>query len=1263
MPKIKAHSLLFLFFLTVGACYSQTIQFHNISSGLGDNNVTFLFEDSSGFIWVGTRSGLNRFDGLHFQSFQPIENDSTSLKDPFVQAIAETSDGNLWVSHEQGISRFNVDSQTFTNFESDKSVETSIASNFSEFIYCDRANQLWIANNGIDLMDPTTGKVTARYLEDEPIQRIFEDSKGRMWFLGRKAFVMSKDGDVTEVLTDFRNLIVRGIAEDEYGNIWIGSWAYGLFKLTSTLGKQFDVKHYAPDEQSNSLHMLNIQQVMSDGDGNLWIGFENGGLDILNIAKEQFSHLSHDPSNPSGLKSNSIWALMKDSNGRIWVGSYNKGIDLYDPYFKSFSTIIDKKGDLNNSVINSFAEDSKGNIWIGSDGYGIDYYDRKAKTLTHYEHIPGKRNSLANNSVLKLTVDKRDNLLIGYWAGGVSYFNTRSKRFTHHVNQPDNPSKLINNNVFDIKPDPTSSGKFWVGTWGNGIQLFDPQTGTFSSPELGGIMNFNINMMNIRTIEPDDSGNLWLGTLGGLLYHDVKRSKTTSYIHDAKDSLSVSENSIACIKVAKDRKVWIGTENRGLMLFNAKDKNFTRFTQLDGLPSNSIKAIEIDEKGKMWVSTSRGICQITVQERDYKTELRIQIFDKEEGLQSNFFNLNSSICTQDGEMFFGTNEGLTKFHPKDIRFNPVEPKVIFTDFKVFNKSVAPSTKKNSILSKHISRTDEVFLNYSHKVFSIDYIGLSYTLPEKTIYEYKMLGVDDDWNHPGTQRSATYTTLDPGSYTFMVRAANNDGIWGSEPSVVKINVSPPWWATIWFRVIALLFILLLINRFLNYRKKQAALREEILQGKLDETLETVRKRNEGLKQQNENLRNSIAETNQIVKDAVESGSLLSRIDLENKEGQWKVLAQSINHLFESLARPFTNINDLASGIAEGDLSERMPEDANGDILRLQQNLNEGLSKLSMVIRQISESADTIEGSTKEMLTSGEEMTINTGEIASSITEMSNGAQTQLAKVDESSRLLESIRQESIEVAERSKGINDVAREGTRRSDVGQEIVRGVSKSIDEIQDSSKSMSDSIEKLLDRSQEIQRVLGIISSIANQTNLLALNAAIQASQAGEAGKGFAVVADEVRKLSEGATDSTKEIEQLVEDVQNDTTQTAALMESMIESVTKGVNDSKKAIDAFADIKQSTVQTLEYSELIKESTEKQEGAIKDAVSIIESVVVIAEETATGTEQIAASSNELLAGMTNYKEKSERLSEIAKMLKEASQHFILQTKPVVEDA
>ncbi|WP_420583009.1 methyl-accepting chemotaxis protein [Reichenbachiella sp.] len=442
----------------------------------------------------------------------------------------------------------------------------------------------------------------------------------------------------------------------------------------------------------------------------------------------------------------------------------------------------------------------------------------------------------------------------------------------------------------------------------------------------------------------------------------------------------------------------------------------------------------------------------------------------------------------------------------------------------------------------------------------------------------------------------------------------------------------------------------LNDLIAQLSKKAEFSREIGEGNLDAPFEVASARDVlgvSLMKMRDNLQTVINETNGVIRDAAEDGNFSTRVQEEGKHGAWFELSASINNLLGSFVAPLITLNKIIKAMADGDLTKRYDDDVQGEIKEMADNFNLALGNIDGLLHQISKSSGVVDDASAEMKVTTEEMRTNTSEIASAIAQMSNGAQNQVSKVDESSTLIEGILSSSNEMASKAETINNSAKNVAERSGKGLEMMNKVVFNMDDITAYSTKTQDSIQVLTERSKEITRVLGVITEIASQTNLLALNAAIEAAQAGDAGRGFAVVAEEIRKLAEDSRASAKEIELLVSGVQKDTKEAADVIEIMNASVKNGSEASAEASDVFKQILESATANLNYSEEILNDTKLQIGDINEVVSLTESIVVIAEETAAGTEQVASSATELSSGMESFNDKTLSLATVAETLKD----------------
>lgn len=450
----------------------------------------------------------------------------------------------------------------------------------------------------------------------------------------------------------------------------------------------------------------------------------------------------------------------------------------------------------------------------------------------------------------------------------------------------------------------------------------------------------------------------------------------------------------------------------------------------------------------------------------------------------------------------------------------------------------------------------------------------------------------------------------------------------------------------------------MNRLIESTSNYTAFAQSISEGNLDSSFDAYDDKDilaNELLSMRDNLIEVITDTNYVLYEAGSEGRLSARIDIGDKSGVWREMGESINGLLMSITKPIQKVTSIVRAIGKGNLTEKYAEDDKGEILLLAENVNYSLTKVSHLLSKIKNTTKVVNDEAIQMLATGDEMSLTTSEIASAIGQMSNGAQTQVGKVDEVSSIVEQIMTASNNMKEKAIQINGEAENSFEKSKMGFETLGNLNSSIDDIEQYAGKTKESIDILQLRSGEISQVLSVITDIASQTNLLALNAAIEAAQAGDAGRGFAVVAEEIRKLAEDSRSSAVKIEQLVLDVNKDTQGAALIMEDLSKKVKTGTELSTKASDIFKEITSLNSKTLELSNEITNDTKEQVNNIQNVVGVTENVVVIAEQTAAGTEEIASSSSELASGMTNFKQKSSSLSVIATDLKEELDNFKLQ--------
>ena len=820
-------------------------------AGLSQSNVICILQDSRGFMWFGTRDGLNKYDGYQFTVYKNNTEDTNSLSNNFITGIIEDSKGALWITTwGGGLNRFDREKNRFTHYRHNKKDVNSISDDFVKSVSGDSQGNLWIGTQtgGVNMFDHNTGQFItyvhnnkdSQSLSDNEVNTVFEDSRKQIWVAtgnGGLNLFDPKLKTFTAFQHDERNSgslasnKVLNIFEDHLHHLWIGTRGGGLDQFDN---KKNVFRHFKNDPRNkNTLAQNVVFSVVEDNDNKLWIGTENGGLSIFNIDKETFNNYRHDDIDNTSISNNSIDCVYKDANGNIWAGTYSGGINMYSKNankFAHYKHTSDPHSLSNNNVLN-LQEDSKNNLWVATDGGGLNLFDRKTGVFTHFLHDPSNKNSICGNYVLTVQEDSKENIWIGTWGDGVTVINKSHNTFTHFKNNPADSFSLSGNNAYAITRDKDND--IWIGTYGEGLNLYDSKRNRFIHYKNQLTNPNSLGSNNIQTLLSDTKGYLWIGTYdNGLNRYDKKTNSFTRFIHDAGKK-NLSNNTINCLFEDSHGNIWIGTA-AGLNYLDTKTNQITVWFTKDGLPNDMILGIQEDTKGNLWLSTNKGISRFNPQTKLFKN------FYVSEGLQSNEFKAHACLTTRQGVMYFGGVNGFNEFVPDSIKESRIDPPLVITKFQIFNQDVliARDADDPSPLTKDITETREINLPYKNSVISFEFASLNYTNPEVKQYAYMLEGFDKVWNDIGSRRVATYTNLDPGKYIFKLRALNNDGGMSSRIISLDLNIVPPFWLSGWFKLIAAISIIGVVISFYRYRINTVNAQKDKLERQVQERTERL-----------------------------------------------------------------------------------------------------------------------------------------------------------------------------------------------------------------------------------------------------------------------------------------------------------------------------------------------------------------------------------------------------------------------------------------
>jgi PAS domain S-box-containing protein len=507
-------------------------------------------------------------------------------------------------------------------------------------------------------------------------------------------------------------------------------------------------------------------------------------MNLFDRKNKRFWHYRKDDYNPNSLNNESIQAIYQDKEGNLWVCTFSGGINVA---LKNKDAIISYQSlpgaplSLSYNTVACFLEDHLGRIWVGTDGGGLNLFSKETNTFLRFNM---DNSHLSSNAILCLLEDSKNRIWLGTWAGGLMSFESKTKSFTSFT--------TANSGIQDINIFAIAEGDhddLWLGSFGSGLIHYQIKEKKFTNytPDNSGILN-----TYLVKIKKDSQGHLFLGFSNGFQIFSPDKKSFITYTQDPNSTNSLSHESVFDILIENDTCVWIGTQN-GLNRFNPMTGYFKRYFKEDGLPDNVIKGLVLDKSGMLWVTTNNGVSRF-----DYKQE-KFKNFTKSDGLQSNEFYNRSVLRTKNGSLFMGGTKGFNIIYPEKIAKNKNVPDILITDFKIFNKKVEPGAT-DSPLIQTITETKNLILSYKQSVLTFSFIAMDFLAPEKNQYAYQMEGFDKDWIYSGNRREVTYTNLNPGEYIFRVKGSNNDGIWNEEGTSLRITITPPYWQTLWFRLI-------------------------------------------------------------------------------------------------------------------------------------------------------------------------------------------------------------------------------------------------------------------------------------------------------------------------------------------------------------------------------------------------------------------------------------------------------------------------------
>lgn len=803
------------------------------------SGINEILQDSQGFMWLATETGLLRYDGLNTVKYESHKHNPNSLSSQYCRSLIEDRKGKIWVATENGLNEFDPLKKSFTRYLS-SSQPDSLSHNFTTKVIEASSGDLFVATaGGLTRISADRSQIEAYRLGQENsfllsnmVRTVMEDSSGYIW-VGYEDMGASRWHPKTGEVRHFHALSspeyqpgelglihhdVREIAEDVHGQFWFGTFGGGVSRVNFAANT---VDHFAPSKNPNDLPSGVIWDLFSDREGKIWITMDKGGVAVYDDVQGVFKQYRHDPFNPRSLLSDTVKDVYQDSRGNYWFATFPGGLSRYHPQADQFQIWLHQINDpnsLDSSAIIAIARSQDGVIWVGTEK-GLNTIDETTGKVTHFVHDPDNPKSIPDAAVLSVVEAPSGDIWLGTWGQGLSRLDRKTGEFDH-FSVGNGPHQVRSPYVWKVFFD--SQTRLWLATETDGLNLYDPKSDKFErythSASDGNSISFNY----VWDIEESRSGHLWIGTQHGLNLFDPDKHQFRRFA-EMDHFQGLGNARIHSVLEDQQGFVWVATQSSGLKRWDPQTETIVSLTIESGLPSNTVSSIQQDNQGFIWVSTVEGIAKIDPEQLSV-----LLILNQYTGIAGDNHNRNASLKGPDGALYFGGTEGLTKFYPAQIQTDPYEPKVTLTDIYVLNKP-ANYGEVNSPLTQDISQSKEVVLGYDDNMVSLEFSSLDFGHAGKLRFAYWLEGFDTDWNIVQNHNRATYTNLDPGRYTFKVRRQLANGDWSKNITELSIVVqSPPWLSPMayGFYLLLVLGFFYLISRLILLRVMTARLNEEV-----------------------------------------------------------------------------------------------------------------------------------------------------------------------------------------------------------------------------------------------------------------------------------------------------------------------------------------------------------------------------------------------------------------------------------------------------
>lgn len=814
--------------------------------GLSQSTVMSILQDSQGFLWLATESGLARYDGYSIRAYRRERGNERGLASDYIWTIAEDARGDLWLATVGGgVARWDRGTDRFQQFRHDPAKPHTLASDAVRTLLIDSQGNIWVGTeqHGLDVLDPKTGRARhfrhrdgdPRSLAADAVFAVYADHGGRIWVGtdgGLSRYDPATDDFVNYGDSALSDVRIRAIREDHAGALWIGTLGGGLNRLDPDTSRITSFRHDPHD--AGSLSNDRVQAILEDNAHRLWVATRDG-LNLFDRSSGRFVRYGRDADNPQSLRDSNVMSLYQDRGGVLWVGTRAGGASHWNP--NSWLLGHYRSDSIRSAAVNAFADDGAGKVWVGTSE-GLVEIDTRTRRERRYGRDANSTLRLADERVMALLFDHSGALWVGTMTAGLQRFDPALGTVRSYQYAADDPATLPANGIMTLYED--RRGDLWVGTFGGGLARIDSVSGRVVRYPYGSADSNALSDPRASAIVEDTRGNLWIGTAGGgLNLLDRRTGRFHSFRRNDRDPSSLSDDAVYALHVDRHGELWIGTAGGGLdrMIGSSDAPQAVRFENqsgLAGVTSQVVYGIESDVEGRLWLSTNNGLARL-----DPRTH-SIKSFHEAHGLQGEDFNFNAHYRGRDGALFFGGSNGFNAFSPDTVARDAPPPRVVLTSVAKLNQPLP--------LQDLPGPDRPLQLAYSDKLLTFEFAALDFTSPGNNRYTYQLEGFDAAWTDAGSLRRATYTNLDAGEYVFRVRAANADGAWSPDGIAIPVRVAAAPWDTPLARAVYVAIGLLVLGYLwrLQRMRRERALRYS------RELEHTVRVRTHELEERNQQL---------------------------------------------------------------------------------------------------------------------------------------------------------------------------------------------------------------------------------------------------------------------------------------------------------------------------------------------------------------------------------------------------------------------------